>query len=150
MKGMVQHGLVLSKKFVVLRQLISASALLALSTFSSITAVQAQAAPKPASEAEMTLYTRISALNACIAAANGVDFNKSIGIAGETLTQVLQGQNGGAIQQLGAKALPLEELRKGSINSVLIGVSQVCPDLMPADVRDKVKQALQQQGKPAK
>ena len=148
--SMVQHGLVLSKKIVVLRQLISASALLALSTFSSITAVQAQVGPKPASEAEMTLYTRISALNACIAAANGVDFNKSIGIAGETLTQVLQGQNGGAIQQLGAKALPLEELRKGSINSVLIGVSQVCPDLMPADVRDKVKQALQQQGKPAK
>ena len=100
---MVQHGLVLSKKIVVLRQLISASALLALSTFSSITAVQAQVGPKPASEAEMTLYTRISALNACIAAANGVDFNKSIGIAGETLTQVLQGQNGGAIQQLGAK-----------------------------------------------
>ncbi|WP_295460343.1 cAMP phosphodiesterase [Synechococcus sp. UW140] len=150
MRSMVQHGLVLSKKIVVLRQLISASALLALSTFSSITAVQAQVGPKPASEAEMTLYTRISALNACIAAANGVDFNKSIGIAGETLTQVLQGQNGGAIQQLGAKALPLEELRKGSINSVLIGVSQVCPDLMPADVRDKVKQALQQQGKPAK
>ncbi|WP_461555366.1 cAMP phosphodiesterase [Synechococcus sp.] len=150
MRSMVQHGLVLSKKIVVLRQLISASALLALSTFSSITAVQAQVGPKPASEAEMTLYTRISALNACIAAANGVDFNKSIGIAGETLTQVLHGQNGGAIQQLGAKALPLEELRKGSINSVLIGVSQVCPDLMPADVRDKVKQALQQQGKPAK
>ena len=146
----MQHGLVLSKKIVVLRQLISASALLALSTFSSITAVQAQVGPKPASEAEMTLYTRISALNACIASANRVDFNKSIGIAGETLTQVLQGQNGGAIQQLGAKALPLEELRKGSINSVLIGVSQVCPDLMPADVRDKVKQALQQQGKPAK
>jgi hypothetical protein len=33
---------------------------------------------------------------------------------------------------------------------VLIGVSQVCPDLMPADVRDKVKQALQNQAKPAK
>ena len=133
-----------------LRQLISASALLALSTFSSTTALRAQAVPKPASEAEMTLYSRISALNACIATANGVDFNKSIGIAGETLTQVLQGQNGGAIQQLGAKALPLEELRKGSINSVLIGVSQVCPDLMPADVREKIKQALQQKGKPAK
>ena len=150
MKGMVQHGLVPSNKFVVLRQLISASALLALSTFSSTTALRAQAVPKPASEAEMTLYSRISALNACIATANGVDFNKSIGIAGETLTQVLQGQNGGAIQQLGAKALPLEELRKGSINSVLIGVSQVCPDLMPADVREKIKQALQQKGKPAK
>ena len=150
MKGMVQHGLVPSQKFVVLRQLISASALLALSTFSSTTALRAQAVPKPASEAEMTLNSRISALNACIATANGVDFNKSIGIAGETLTQVLQGQNGGAIQQLGAKALPLEELRKGSINSVLIGVSQVCPDLMPADVREKIKQALQQKGKPAK
>lgn len=36
---MVQHGLVLSKKIVVLRQLISASALLALSTFSSIISI---------------------------------------------------------------------------------------------------------------
>ena len=130
-----------------LRQLIPASALLALTSFA---ALPVQAAPQPATEAEMTLYTRISALNACIAAANGVDFNKSIGIAGETLSQVIQGQNGGAIKQLGAKALPQEELRKGSINSVLIGVSQVCPDLMPADVCDKVKQALQNQAKPAK
>ena len=122
----------------------------AISDFNQATAVQAQVPPKPASEDEMTIYTRISALNACIASANGVDFNKSIGIAGETLTQVLQGQNSGAVQQLGAKALPLEELRKGSINSVLIGVSQVCPELMPADVRDKVKQALQNQAKQAK
>jgi hypothetical protein len=136
---------------VVLRQLIPASALLALSTFAAFAFAPSQAAPQPASEAEMTLYTRISALNACIAAANGVDFNKSIGIAGETLSQVIQGQNGGAIKQLGAKPLPVEELRKGSINSVLIGVSQVCPDLMPADVREKIKQALQQQqAKPAK
>ena len=113
-----------------LRQLIPASALLALTSFA---ALPVQAAPQPATEAEMTLYTRISALN-----------------AGETLSQVIQGQNGGAIKQLGAKPLPQEELRKGSINSVLIGVSQVCPDLMPADVRDKVKQALQNQAKPAK
>jgi len=128
----------------VLRQLIPASFLLALTGLTSLP-LAVKAAAQPATEAEMTLYTRITALNACIATSTGVEFNKAIGIAGETLTQVIQGQNGGAIKQLGVKPLPLEELRKGSINSVLIGVSQVCPDLMPPDVREKVKQALKGQ-----
>jgi hypothetical protein len=131
---------------VFLRQLVSASALLTLASLPWLAPASVLAASAPATEAEMTLYTRIASLNACIATSTGIEFNKAIGVAGETLTQVIQGQNGGAIKQLGAKPLPLEELRKGSINSVLIGVVQVCPDLMPADVRDKVKKALQGDG----
>ena len=87
-----------------LRQLISGSALLALSTFSSITAVQAQ--DFPTSEAERILNTRVLAqrrlgawltasLNACNAAGDGIGLDKSIDIADENLiTQVLQGQGG--------------------------------------------------------
>jgi len=127
-----------------MRQLLSSAALMAvaLSPFMQPSIVKAA----PASEADMTLYSRITALNACLAVSNGVEFKKAIGIAGETLTQTIQGQNGGAIAQLGDQPLPIEDLRKGSINSVLIAVAQVCPDQMPDDVRAKIQEALQAGG----
>jgi hypothetical protein len=103
----------------------------------------AQAAP--ASEAEMNLYTRIAAVNVCLARAAGVEFDKAVGIAGETITQVIQGQHNGAIQQVGAKPLTLEELRQGSINSAVIGAVEVCPQQVPADVVKKVEEALKAQ-----
>jgi hypothetical protein len=103
----------------------------------------AQAAP--ASEAEMNLYTRIAAVNVCLARAAGVDFDKAVGIAGETITQVIQGQHDGAIQQVGTKPLTLEELRQGSINSAVIGAVEVCPQQVPADVVKRVQDALKAQ-----
>ena len=127
-----------------MRQLLPAAALLAAPLCPLMQPSAAKAAP--ATEAEMTLYSRITALNACLAVSNEVDFKKAIGIAGETLTQTIQGQNGGAIAQLGDQPLPIEDLRKGSINSVLIAVAQVCPDQMPADVREKVQEALKAGG----
>jgi len=110
----------------------------------------AQAAP--ASEADMNLYTRIAAVNVCLARAAGVEFDKAVGIAGETITQVIQGQHNGAIQQVGAKPLTLDELRQGSINSAVIGAVEVCPQQVPADVVKRVEEALKAQsgaGKPA-
>jgi hypothetical protein len=105
-----------------------------------LAAAPAQAAP--ASEAEMNLYTRIAAVNVCIARAAGVEFDKAVGIAGETIAQVIQGQHGGAIQQVGAKPLSLDELRQGSINSAVIGAVEVCPQQVPADVVKRVEEAL--------
>jgi hypothetical protein len=105
-----------------------------------LAAAPAQAAP--ASEAEMNLYTRIAAVNVCIARAAGVEFDKAVGIAGETIAQVIQGQHGGAIQQVGAKPLNLDELRQGSINSAVIGAVEVCPQQVPADVVKRVEEAL--------
>lgn len=99
----------------------------------------------PANEAEMNLYTRIAAVNVCLSRAAGVDFDKSVGIAGETITQVIQGQHGGAIKQVGAKPLSLEELRQGSINSAVIGAVEVCPQQVPADVVKRVEDALKAQ-----
>lgn len=105
-----------------------------------LAAAPAQAAP--ASEAEMNLYTRIAAVNVCIARAAGVEFDKAVGIAGETIAQVIQGQHGGAIQQVGAKPLSLDELRQGSINSAVIGAVEVCPKQVPTDVVKRVEEAL--------
>jgi hypothetical protein len=67
----------------VLRQLIPASFLLALTGLTSLP-LAVKAAAQPATEAEMTLYTRITSLNACIATSTGVEFNKAIGIAVNT------------------------------------------------------------------
>lgn len=102
----------------------------------------------PATPAEMSLYTRIAAINTCISRSAGIDFDKSVGIAGETIAQVLLGQHKGLIQQVGAKPLTIEELRKGSINSAVIGAYELCPKLVPDEVANKVKAALSKQPKP--
>lgn len=100
------------------------------------------AAAAPASPEEMTLYTRIAAVNVCISRSAGVEFDKAVGIAGETIAQVIQGQHQSQIQQVGNKKLSIEELRKGSINSAVIGAVEICPKEVPADVKSKVEAAL--------
>ena len=96
----------------------------------------------PASQADMSLYTRIGALNVCIARAAGIEFDKAVAVAGETIAQVIQGQHEGAIAQVGPKPLSIDELRKGAINSAVLGAVEVCPDEVPADVRKKVEEVL--------
>jgi hypothetical protein len=104
----------------------------------------------PATEAEMNLYTRIAAVNVCIARGAGVPFDKAVGIAGETVAQLIQGQHDGVITQVGPKALSLDDLRKGSINSAVLGAAEICPKEVPADVMAKVQDALKEPaGKPA-
>ncbi|MFZ9282272.1 MAG: cAMP phosphodiesterase [Prochlorococcaceae cyanobacterium] len=100
----------------------------------------------PATEAEMNLYTRIAAVNVCIARAAGVEFDKAVGIAGETIAQLIQGQHGGVIQQVGTKPLSLDDLRKGSINSAVLGAVEVCPKEVPADIMKRVQEALNRSG----
>jgi len=102
----------------------------------------AAALAAPATPAEMNLYTKIAAVNACIARSAGIDFDKAVGIAGETIAQVILGQHQGQIQQVGSKALTLEELRKGSINSAVIGAYEICPKQVPPEVAKKVQEAL--------
>ena len=96
----------------------------------------------PATEAEMNLYTRIAAVNVCIARGAGVDFEKAVGIAGETIAQLIQGQHGGLIAQVGPKPLSIDDLRKGAINSAVLGASEICPKEVPAEVMAKVQAAL--------
>jgi hypothetical protein len=101
-------------------------------------------AATPASDAEMGLYTRIAAVNVCIARAAGVDFDKAVGIAGETIAQLIHGQHGSAIAQIGAKPLSDAELRKGAINSAVLGAAEICPKQVPAEVMKRVQEALKQ------
>jgi len=105
-----------------------------------ISAASVQAAP--ATEAEMGLYSRIAAVNTCISTAAGVEFNKSAGIAAETIAQLILGVHKGEIQQVGSQALSIEDLRKGSTNSAVIGATELCPKQVPNDVKVKVEEAL--------
>ena len=105
---------------------------------------QPQAAP--ATEEEMNLYMRVAAVNVCLARAAGVEFDKAVGIAGETITEVIQGRHGSVIQQLGPGSLPLEDLRQGSIRSAVIGAVELCPKQVPPEVVKQVEQAIKAQG----
>ncbi|MEB3183232.1 MAG: cAMP phosphodiesterase [Cyanobacteriota bacterium] len=127
-----------------LRQL--ATPLLTLPLLLTATAVQAA----PATQSEMGLYTRIAAVNVCIARSAGIDFDKAVGVAGETIAQLIQGQRQGMIQQVGSKALSIEQLRRGAVNSAVLGAAEICPKSVPPDVMKKVEAALKQAGsKPA-
>lgn len=95
-----------------------------------------------ASQKEMNLYTRIAALNSCIYRSSGVEFDKAVGIAGETMAQLIQGQHGGRIHNIGNTPLALEDLRKGSINSVVLGAAELCPQSMPQAVLNNAKKAM--------
>ena len=100
----------------------------------------------PATPAEMGLYTRIAAVNTCISRSAGVDFDKAVGVAGETIAQLILGVHKGLIQQVGTKPLTLDELRKGSINSAVLGAYELCPKQVPPEVAKKVQEALAKQG----
>lgn len=99
----------------------------------------------PASSDQLTLYARIASVNACIATRAGEDFEKAAGVAGETIAQLILGVHKGLIETSGTTALTLEDLRKGSINAAVIGATEICPQEVPAQLSEKVKQALASQ-----
>jgi hypothetical protein len=107
-------------------------------------AAPAVAAPAPATEADMTLYGRIAAVNACIARAAGVEFDKAVAIAGETIAELIEGRHGGVISVVNSEPLGLDELRKGAINSAVLGAAELCPQQLPKDVLESARKALAQ------
>ncbi len=91
----------------------------------------------------MALYTRLAAVNVCLARAAGVDFDKAVAIAGETIAQVIQGQHGRVIAVVSKEPLSLDDLRKGTFNSAVLGAVEICPNQVPPAVRKDVEAALE-------
>lgn len=92
----------------------------------------------------MTLYGGIAALNVCVARTAGVGFDQAVAIAGETIAQLIQSQHGSVISLVGSQPLSLAKLRKGAINSALLGAVEACPDQVPEAVRQAVQASLRQ------
>ena len=101
-------------------------------------------AATPASDAEMGIYSSIAAVNVCIARDAGIDFDKAVGIAGETIAQLIQVQHGNAIAKLGGQPLSDAELRKRAVISTVLGAADICPKQVPAEVMKRVQEALKQ------
>jgi hypothetical protein len=98
----------------------------------------------PAGEAEMSLYSGIATLNVCVARSAGVSFDQAVAIAGETIAQLIKSQHGSVITLVGSDPLSLDDLRKGSINSAVLGAVESCPDQVPEPVRKAVESSLRQ------
>jgi hypothetical protein len=98
----------------------------------------------PAGEAEMTLYSGIAALNVCVARSAGVSFDQAVAIAGETIAQLIQTQHASVITLVGSQPLGLDDLRKGAINSAVLGAVEGCPDQVPEAVRKAAQASLRQ------
>jgi hypothetical protein len=125
------------------RLLLLLGALLALIRPLSASAAPASP-PPPAGDAEMTLYSGIAAVNVCVARGAGVEFDQAVAIAGETIAQLIQSQHGSVISLVGNQPLSLDDLRKGSINSAVLGAVEACPDKVPDAVRKAVQASLRQ------
>jgi hypothetical protein len=155
--AMQQHGITSSVATVSLRPVLCTVlrpvflrpwrlAPLVLAAGLTLTARPALAAP--ASEVEMDVYTRLAALNVCIARTAGVEFDLAVTIAAETISVWIQGSHGGGIAPVSDTPLSLDDLRKGSINATVLGAAELCPDQLPETVLRDVQQAVQAAPKP--
>ena len=99
------------------------------------------ASAAPASEAELNLYVKISAVNACISVGAGLPYDKAIFIASSTIADVLRGQHGGLMANQGTKPLSIEDLRKKSLSATVVGTTQICPKEVPSDVLLEVQKS---------
>lgn len=93
----------------------------------------------PASPADMSKYARMAAINLCISIEAGTEFNTASAITGETFAQVIKGNHESTIQEIGSNALTIEELRKGSINTAILGAIQLCQAKVPRDILEKAR-----------
>ena len=99
------------------------------------------ASAAPASEAELNLYAKISAVNACLSVEAGLPYDKAIFIASSTIAEVLRGQHGSLMANQGTKPYSIEDLRKRSVNATVIGTTQICPKEVPSDVLLEVQKS---------
>ena len=105
---------------------------------------------KPATQEEIYLYRGIGSSYVCNARTAGVEFPKAVGIAAATYTQLLNGRHDGRIKQTGKKKLTNKQLFAGAEFQVLTGAIQYCPDSVPEDVKNKVKEAMKKENEKIK
>ncbi len=122
--------------------LLGRAPLVSLLAASALALPASPALAAPASEAEMDVYTRLAALNVCIARTAGVEFDLAVTIAAETISVWIQGSHGGGIAPVSDTPLNLDDLRKGSINAAVLGAAELCPDKLPENVLRDVQQAV--------
>lgn len=108
-------------------------------------AQKAGAPTKPASQEDILIYQAMGTSFFCMAALDGVDFPKALGISASTYAQALKGRHNGQVASLQGKTLTDKEMFAAAEQQVLLRAMQACPKAVPDDVQSKVKAALQKQ-----
>ena len=103
---------------------------------------RAQQATTPATNSDIAIYQAMGTSFFCMAALDGVDFPKALGISASTYAQALKGRHGGKVAALKGKMLSDKEMFAAAEQQVLLRAMNACPKAVPADVQAKVKNAL--------
>ena len=107
----------------------------------------AGAAATPATKQDIAIYQAMSTSFFCMAAMDGVDFPKALGISASTYAQALKGRHDGKVSMLSNKTLSEKEMFAAAEQQVLLRAMQACPKAIPADVQAKVKDAVKKMSK---
>ena len=98
---------------------------------------------KPATNEDIAVYQAMGTSFFCMAALDGVEFPKALGISASTYAQALKGRHEGQVASLQGKALTDKEMFAAAEQQVLVRAMAACPKAIPDDVQTKVKEALQ-------
>ena len=127
---------------------LAGSALLAPLALTGTAANAQQAAAKatPASNADIAVYQAMGTSFFCMAALNGVEFPKALGISTTTHAQILKGRHNGQVASLKGQTLTDKQMLAGAEEQVLLRAMSACPKAIPTDVQNKIKAALKKRG----
>ena len=111
-------------------------------------AAQAQQAPVPATNKEAFLYSSIGVSTFCVASSKGVKWPKSLTIPVEVYASLLLNVHGGKIAELkNKKPLSDKELVVGAERQILLRAMDACPEFVPEDVQNNIKEAFKKMKK---
>ena len=97
-----------------------------------------------ATEKDLYLYRQMGASYLCIASKADVDFEKGLGIASATFTNVIFGKHGGVVKGLGNKKLDEKRLYNSGTSLILGSAIKICPESIPNDIKKSYQKKLKQ------
>ena len=97
---------------------------------------------KPATNEDIAVYQAMGTSFFRMAALDGVEFPKALGISASTYAQALKGRHEGQVASLNGKALTDKEMFAAAEQQVLLRAMAACPKAIPDDVQSKIKEAL--------
>ena len=100
---------------------------------------------KPASNEDIAIYQAMGTSFFCMAALDGVEFPKALGISASTYAQALKGRHQGKVASLKDKTLTDKEMFAAAEQQILLRAMSACPKAIPDDVQTKIKEAIKQQ-----
>ena len=97
---------------------------------------------KPATDEDIAVYQAMGTSFFCMAALDGVEFPKALGISASTYAQALKGRHQGQVASLIGKTLTDKEMFAAAEQQLLVRAMSACPKAIPDDVQSKIKEAL--------